>query len=231
VLVVSRNPLRPKFLKPADTAAKLTRIPRTGELHRLRRSPAHPIAEISFDTDGRPDSWPEPVAEIIPEKFERESPGCLARRFGSSENPPVEVVTRLDFSRGDPVHSGSGWARPKKREDGTTWSLVEGPEASVDLEFSEATRHTIAVRIAPVSDLTETQWIRVVLNGHVLGEKPLNRGSQTVRFNAPARLWRGGRALLVLQFSQVASGDGKRPSRSAAVDWIDWTPSAEAVGG
>ena len=115
------------------------------------------------------------------------------------------------------------------REDGTTWSLVEGPEASVDLEFPEATRHTIAVRIAPVSDLTETQWIRVLLNGRVLGEKPLNRGSQTVRFNAPAGLWRGGRALLVLQFSQVASGDGKHPSHSAAVDWIEWTPRAIAA--
>jgi hypothetical protein len=231
VLVISRGPLRQKFLTPADTDAELGRIPRTGGLYRLRRTPTGRSIEGSEDAEGRPETWPEPVAERIPKHFEREAPGCLGRWFGQSRHPRVKGVTRIDFTRGDPGLSGSGWARPRKRDDGTTWASVEGPEASIDLGPVESAPHRLSIRLAPFPGLSGPQWVRAVLNGEVLGERPLQRGTETLTFQAPARFWLGDRNLLVLQFSRVARSDGTGRSRSAEVDWIEWTPRRKAAGG
>ncbi len=231
LLLVSRAPLRPEILEPAGATAELVRIPRTADLSRFRRYSAARTPKLSSDPDARPRSWRKPVAERIPDHLERDPPGCLARLFRRWNSPRIEVVTRLDFNPGDRVYPVSGWSRPRQHDDGTTWAWVRGSEASVDLGLLESIAHTIAIRLAPSTDLAGTQWIRVVLNGHVLGEKRLNRGSQVVHFNAPARFWRDGRALLVLQFSRIGSGAAGSTPLSAAVDWIEWTPrSRPAVG-
>jgi len=231
VLVVSRGPLRQKFLTPADAEAELGRIPRTAGLYRLRRDREDVSAETSNNPEERPETWPEPVAERIPEHFERDPSGCLRRAFERSDHPRVKGVTRIDFDRGNRNLSASGWARPRKKDSGETRVSIPGPEASIDLGPAEATAHRLSIRLAPVSGLSGTQWVRVVLNGEVLGERPLRSGVQTLTFEAPARCWFGDHNLLVLQFSRIGRGDGTGPSRAAAVDWIEWTPRASGADG
>jgi len=69
------------------------------------------------------------------------------------------------------------------------------------------------------------QELRLLVNGHDLGTRALERGPQTTTFDAPAECWQEGRNLLVVQLRQVIDPDDDRGlPQAAAVDWIEITP-------
>lgn len=226
LLVVSRQPLRPVFSNLANTRSRIAIIPRTGRLYRLRMTPPDPLAEIPDDEHARPAFWPKPVTDRVSEHIGREPAGLLGHRKDRPQKPQANSPRRIDFDQPFKPSRGSGWGRSIRRSDGTTWVWVLGHEASIDLGLTELAPHQVAIRVAALPGLAGSQWIRLVLNGHVLGEKRLRPGPRELRFNAPARFWRGGDSVLVLQFGRVRPGDGGGPPRSAAVDWIEITPRA-----
>ena len=225
ILVVSAGRLRPKFTKSSNTAARIARVPETGELHRLRRTTYDQFQARSDETGQPLRIWPEPAAEHVSDRLEQLPDRCITRHRKRLDQPKIESKTRLNINPDDRVHLRSGWGRWAKGHDEISGAWVRGHEASFDLGTFEALSGRIALRVAPFPGLPEAQWIRVVLNGHVLGERELQPGAQTLAFKAPARYWSDGPALLVLQFSQTNTGGAEvHPPRSAAVEWIEWTP-------
>lgn len=222
LLLVSGRILEPEITGPADVHAKLVVVHRTAEIYRLRRMPSARSAEVGVE--GRPRSWPSPVAEPVAGAFEEPPTGCLERFTGWRRRPAEAPVTRVEFDTRDARHLRSGWDRPRSRPDGTTLAWIVGPEASLELRLAEPSPGRLAVRLRSHPEIEDGQWVRILLNDHVLAEQPLSRNLQVVDADVPAELWRDGRGLLVLQLARVRSGD-VRP-RSAEVDWIEWTPAS-----
>jgi hypothetical protein len=225
ILVVSPGRLRPKFTRSSNTAARIARVPEPGELHRLRRTTYDQFQARSDETGQQLRIWPEPAAERIPPHLEN-APGCsITRRHARPDRTKKATATRFDFRPEDRVLLRSGWGRRADGADGISGVWVRGHEASVDLDSFEAQLGEIAIRVAPFPGLPEAQWIRVVLNGHVLGQSELQPGAQTLTFKTPARYWNDGPGLLVLQFSQTNTAAAEvHPPRSAAIEWVEWTP-------
>lgn len=227
LLLVAGRRLEPEFTGPADVHAMLVVVHRTAEIHRLRRVPGAESGTIAVGADGRPRSWPSPVAEPVAGAFEEPPSGCLARFTGWRGRPAQVPVTRIEFDPRDTGHLRSGWDRPRSRPDGTTLAWIVGPEASLELRLAEPAPGRLAVRLRSHPEIERGQWVRVLFNGRAVAEQPLSRSLQDVGADVPAELWRDGRGLLVLQLARVRDVPGVRP-RSAEVDWIAWSPAAGA---
>jgi hypothetical protein len=221
LLVVSRSALDRKYLRHASAHAELTGIHRTARLYRLVGKPSRPAEADSTNEIGRPEAWPQPIAAPVSPQLEQMPTGCLGRLFGRPRREGPESAPRLEFNPGDWRSMRSGWEAPSTLGNGVTVAWVLGLEASVDIARVESTTTPIKVRLWPHRGLGEDQWVRVLLNDHVLGIERLKSGPQIIEFDAPSEVWRDGRNLLVLQFSRVCC-EGSKKRKAAAVDWIKW---------
>ena len=224
LLVASKYRLRSEDLNALCSHAEISRVHRTAWLYRLRRTVGCLTEESPDCKAARPGPWPGPVAEPVAERLERQPTGCLGRLLGRSLEPKSVTVAQLDFSPRDRRRLRSGWNEATTRADGTTLARVLGREANVDIGLGEPMPGRITIRLWPNRRLAGSLWIRVLLNGRELGVRPLKPWPRVIGFDVPTEVWRSGRDLLVLQFSEVCREDGSGRQRSAAVDWIEWTP-------
>jgi hypothetical protein len=202
----------------------IARVPRTGELYRLRPD--------SLDA-GRapiPGGWPAPSAALVSAELEQPSGGCLARRLGwpAPADPAGRPWSRLELDRSAEPFLRSGWSQPIVAGEGQPYRLVTGLEAAVVVQRPAAGGARISLRAASLRRL-DRQEMRLLVNGCDLGTTALEHGPQIAVFDAPADCWRPGRNLLVLQFRQALDPDNDRGlPRAAAVDWIEITPMASS---
>jgi hypothetical protein len=203
LLVVSRSALDRKYLRHASAHAELTGIHRTARLYRLVGKPSRPAEAGPMDEIGRPEVWPQAIAAPVSLQLEQMPTGCLGRLLERPGREEGASAQRIDFDPGDRRLLRSGWDAPSTFGNGVTVAWVLGLEASVDIDRVESTATPIRIRLRPHRELGEDQWVRVLLNERVLGVERLRAGPQIIAFDAPSEFWRGGRDLLVLQFSRV----------------------------
>lgn len=221
ILVVSRSPLDRKYLRSSSAAARLAEIHRTARLYRLNGQLSRSFAEDALDETGRPRAWPLPVAVPISEWLEQPPDGCLGHLLGRPRSEEVAPESRLDFNPGDWRVMRAGWDPPTTLGKGVSVARVLEREASVDISRAESSTGPIRVRLWPHRELGDDQWVRALLNDHVLGVRRLTAGPQVIELEVPEEIWRDGRDLLVLQFSRVCCERLKK-RRAATVDWIEW---------
>jgi hypothetical protein len=173
--------------------------------------------------------WPEPAAELVAESIEEPLPGCLARviRFGDARRQPARGWSRLELDASSEPFLRSGWSGPKSA-GGKSFRLVSGYEAAVVTPRPAAEAARVSLRVSPLRGI-DRQELRFLVNGCDLGTRALERGPQTVTFDAPADCWQPVRNLLVLQLRELLEPrDGHEVPRAVAVDWIDITPVASS---
>jgi hypothetical protein len=221
LLVVSRSSLDRSYLRQASAHAKLTEIHRTARLYRLIGNSSRPPEVPAVDGTGRPLTWPAPIAVSVSPQLEQPSSGCLGRLLGRPRREAAVSSAPIEFTRRYRRSMRSGWDVPTTFANGVTVARVVGREASVDIHRVEAAADPIRIRLWPHREIGENQWVRVLFNDHVLGERRLGAGPQIIEFEVPIHAWREGRNLLVLQFSRLCCENLKK-RRSAVVDWVDW---------
>jgi hypothetical protein len=208
----------------ARRGALITRIPQTGTLYRLRPD--------SLDLDRAPAGagWPEPAAALVAAELEEVPRGCVARRLGRPRppDPAAKSWSRLELDGSSAPFLRSGWSGPRRAGDGASFRWITGREAAVLGPRSAAEAAQLSLRVWPIPGLDD-QAMRLLVNGCDLGTRALERGPQTVVFDAPAECWREGRNIVVLQLREVGEPDSDRGlPRAAAVDWIEISPIASS---
>jgi len=198
----------------------IARIPQTGTLYRLRPD------SLGVDRANTGSGWPQPASALISADLEEALPGCVARLLGLHQpsDPAGFPWTRLELDGSSAPSLRSGWSNPRSTGEGRSFRVVTGREAAVVMPRSAVAAARVRLRLWPVRGL-EHQELRLLVNGHDLGTRALERGPQTTTFDAPAECWQEGRNLLVVQLRQVIDPDDDRGlPQAAAVDWIEITP-------
>jgi len=176
--------------------------------------------------------WPEPAAELLPDRLQARRKGCLDRILpvGNRQTEGADPAVGIRADARAFAGMGSGWSPLKTRSDGTTYRWVAGREASLQLPGSPETDATIQIRLRPPPELADWQMLRLVINGHDIGTTQLRSGYQTITIDVPGAVWRYDRNLLVLQFrGALPNPDSESPwigppPRAAAVDWVEIHP-------
>ncbi len=221
-------PLRnrpPDLRKLTRRGSLIATIPDTGWLYRLRPDLIGPA--------GPPESlvWPQPAAELPPGDLERPVDGCWPV-IGHAGETPERTTDRLiiDFEPSSRSGLRSGWSDPKPHPSGGSFSWVVSREATVEIRRSETSAADLVIDLWPVRSLVDSQRIRVIVNGHILGDAPLQPGWQRLAFRAQESSWLHGPNLVVLQFWTMADallglGDVREiPERAAGVQRIEVHP-------
>jgi hypothetical protein len=224
LLLILRHPLGSEYVRPNDTFACLANVHRTAEVCRIQSAPTCQPTGVTTNAP-RPRRWPEPVVEQVSARYQVVPTGCFLREHNRPPDPPSIPDLRIDLAASEHASLLSGWGRPTLRGDGETYRWVLGYEASIDLGYAVSTRHRIRIRLQAHPDLADTQWLRVVLNGHVIGQRRLGREWRNLDLHVPATVWqKGNRGCLVLQFSRACGNGGYDTYRPAAVNRIRIIP-------
>lgn len=144
--------------------------------------------------------------------------------------PPVAAPRRIEL--GSPQSAGAigeGWGEDERGagEVDLVWATARRAELWVPRAGGAA---TIRLRLTPfVYEGMPEQRLRLLVNGHDLGERTLAPDWAEVMFAAPAEAWRTGANRLTLVFATVESpsrvlGSPDQRRLAAAVDWVEIGP-------
>jgi hypothetical protein len=222
ILLASRYSVQPEDLRSSWVFREIARVHSTGWLYRLHRADAVSPPDSVGCTEGRPGRWPDPIAERVSGRLVRPPGGCLPRLVGGPHRRRQARLVRLDFTTGDRGLSQAGWGDIVVRDDGTTLAWVMGREASAEFGAVESSPGRLEIRLWPSRELADDMWMRALINGRVVGVRPLKPRPRVIGIDVPADVWHHDRNILVLQFMQACSDQSFEHGRSVAVDWIQW---------